>query len=79
MKYPLAQAETMHLIDEPIEPTWSNVYKDLNGFGFVVTVTLPVVVATSRSERFVTGISFNNSVSFLGMYVLPSLTYHYCG
>ena len=58
----------MHLYNEEIRPTWSNVYKDLNGFGFVVTVTLPVVVATSLSERIVTEIEFKNSVSFLGMY-----------
>ena len=47
-------------------PTWSNAYKDLGGFGLVITVTMPVVVGTSHSERIATQVSNNNSVSLLG-------------
>ena len=54
------------LKDQTIQPTWSNAYKDLGGFGLVITVTLPVVVGTSESERMVTKVANNNSVSLLG-------------
>lgn len=57
----------MHLNNKEVEPTWSNVYKDVDGFGFVLTVTLPVVVSTSDSEKLVRDIEYNNSVSFLGL------------
>ena len=60
------QAENTHLNERDIKPTWSNVYRDINGFGFVITVTLPLVVSTSVSERLAYRVNHNNSVSFLG-------------
>ena len=61
------------LKDRSIQPTWSNAYKDLGGFGLVITVTLPVVVGTSESERMVTKVANNNSVSLLGMFFNPAV------
>ena len=60
------QSENEHLNNVDVAETWSNVYKDINGFGFVVTVTLPLVVSTSLSEKLSTGVDRENSVSFLG-------------
>ena len=70
----------MHLNGKEIAPTWSNAYIDISGFGLVITVTLPLVVKTSASERRTTGIAANNSVSFLGKFIeqLVLLVIYFC-
>ena len=62
--YIYPQVGNSPLKDAIVAPTWSNAYIDLAGFGLVITVTLPIVVGTSESEKI--AVKSNNSVALLG-------------